>query len=105
MFSFYFTLKTNLSYKAIENGAAMEENGFPLLDTYQVYKDAVKEMPLNDEGFIGSLSILVASYNVEHDAVKKEGTKKAIEGYLNRMEIRGSKFCIIYMMGIGYVIW
>lgn len=105
VFSFYFTLRTELAYKAIESGAAMRENNFSLLDTYRVYEDAVKKMPLNDEGFIGSLSILIASYNAENDAVKKEKMKKAIGGYLDRMEKKRNRDSeLFYIMGMGYII-
>ena len=50
--SFYFTTRVNLANKAIENGTAMEENGFPLLEVYNAYEDAIEKMPFNNEGFI-----------------------------------------------------
>ena len=50
--SFYFTTRVNLASKAIENGTAMEENGFPLIAVYNTYEDAIEKMPLNNEGYI-----------------------------------------------------
>jgi len=103
--SFYFSLKVNLSNKALENGIAMEENGFPPLATYAVYRDVIEKMPLNDEGHVRLLSMLVARFDAENDAIKKEETRESLTKYLNSMETTRSRNSeLFYVMGVGYAV-
>ena len=101
--SFYFTTRVNLANKAIENGTGMEENGFPFLGIYHAYEDATEKMPFNDEGFIRASTVLIARYNTDEDAVKKEETKLTLSDYLTKMEkIEDKNSELFYTMGIGY---
>jgi O-antigen ligase len=101
--SFYFTIKVNLASKAIENGTAMEENGFPLMAVYNAYEDAIRQMPLNNEGHIKATGTLINLVNINKDAVNKEETKRALLNHLKRMEeLKDNDSELFYTLGIGY---
>ncbi|MBA4390027.1 MAG: hypothetical protein C0399_03720 [Syntrophus sp. (in: bacteria)] len=103
MFSFYFTTKVNLSKKALENGAAMEENGFPLIGVYNAYEDAIEKMPLNNEGYIKATGALVALFNTDKDMAGKEATKTMLSSHLRKMEgTKDNDSELFYTIGIGY---
>ncbi len=102
--SFYFTMRVNLADKAIENGTAMEENGFALAGAFNAYEDAIKKMPFNNEGFIKASTVLIAGGNNEKNDGKKEEIKSVLSGYLKKMEkINDKDSELFYTMGIGYV--
>jgi O-antigen ligase len=101
--SFYFTARVNLAHKAIENGTAMAENGFPPLEVYHSYEDAIKRMPLNNEGYIRATGALIALANNNNDAVRKEETKKNLLSHLQKMEkSKDNNSELFYTIGIGY---
>ncbi len=103
LFSFYFITKVNLSKKAIENGSAMEENGFPLIGVYNAYEDAIEKMPLNNEGYIKATGVLIAIFNNDKDMAKKEETKTMLSSHLRKMEEAKDKDSeLFYTIGIGY---
>lgn len=103
LFSFYFTTKVNLSSKAVENGLAMEENGFPLIGVYNAYEDAIEKMPLNNEGYIKATGTLMAILNSDKDMAKREETKTILSNHLRKMEESKDKDSeLYYTIGIGY---
>ena len=101
--SFYFTTRINLASKAIENGSAMEENGFPLLAVYNAYEDAIEKMPLNNEGYIKATGALIALSNTDKDVARKEETKRILLSHLKKMEkLKDNNSELYYTIGIGY---
>ncbi len=102
--SFYFTTRVNLAEKAIENGTAMEENGFALAGAFNAYEDAIKKMPFNNEGFIKASTLLIRRCNAEKDDRKKEEIQSVLSNYLTKMGKIGDKNSeLFYTMGIGYI--
>ncbi len=85
-FHFISQQKSILPSKAIENGSAMEENGFPLIGVYNAYEDAIEKMPLNNEGYIKATGALIASSNSDKDVARKEETKRLLSNHLRKME-------------------
>jgi hypothetical protein len=101
--SFYFTTKVNLANKAIENGTAMEENGFPPIILYNTYEDAIEKMPLNNEGYIRATGALIALANTDEDVARKEETKRVLLSHLIKMEkLKDNNSELFYTIGIGY---
>jgi O-antigen ligase len=101
--SFYFTTRVNLANKAIENGTAIEENGFPPIEAYNAYEDAIKKMPLNNEGYIRATGALMALSNTDKDFKKKEEIKKVLLSHLKKMEkSKDINSELFYIIGIGY---
>ena len=64
LLSFLFTAKADFSRKLIEDGTLFEETGF-YAEAYVAYRDALQAMPLNNEGYTRSISILLRSYDNE----------------------------------------
>jgi O-antigen ligase len=101
--SFYFTTKANLANKAIENGTAMEENGFPLVGVFNAYEDAMEKMPLNNEGYIKATGTLIALVNTDEDVARKEQRKRILLSHLRKMEkLKDNNSELYYTIGIGY---
>jgi hypothetical protein len=101
--SFYFTTRTNLANKTIENGTSMEENGFPLIAAYNAYEDAIEKMPLNNEGYIKTTGALMALANTEKDVKGKEETKRILLSHLKKMErLKDRNSELYYTIGMGY---
>jgi hypothetical protein len=104
IFSFFFTGKSNLSKKSIENGSAYEDMGL-FNNAYQAYSDSIKEMPLNQEGFMRIESVLFKKYSRETDTGEKNKTKQAIEYYLGIMAKSNKKDSeLMFTQGVGYEI-
>jgi len=88
--SFFFTAKTNLSMKSVENGNGLEDVG--LLDNaYESYEDGIKEMPLNDEGFMYLGNLLIKKYRYTQDGVHRAQIHSALINYLDVLEARTIK--------------
>ena len=101
-FSFYFTSKSEMSRKEIEDGKVFEENGF-WTDAFKLYKDAIEEMPLNNEGYVSALNILINSLKNEKKIEIKEKIKDGILYYLKKIEENTDKNSeLFFIMGMGY---
>ncbi len=100
--SFYFTAKSDMSKKTIEDGKILEENGF-WTDAFKSYKYAIEDMPLNNEGYISAINILINSLKNEKDIQIKEKIKGGIIYYLKKVEEKKDKDSdLFYIMGKGY---
>jgi len=98
--SFMFTVKVCLARKSIEIAGVLEENGF-IGNAYQAYNEAIKEMPLDSEGYIKSVSILKRLYENESSASKKAVLKEAIISMLEKMErIKEKDSQVYFIMGL-----
>jgi len=93
--SFFFTTKTGLSRKSIENAIAMEESGF-LINAYQSYRDAISDMPADNEGYARAAISLKRLYKIEPDPKKKEIIKNALIICLKIMEKKKDKDSQLY---------
>jgi O-antigen ligase len=103
LFSFYFTTRVNLANKAIENGTALEENGFPRIEVYHIYEDAIARMPLNNEGYIRATGTLISLASNDNDVAGKEQTKIILLDHLRKMEKLKDKDSELYCtIGMGY---
>ncbi|HOP85716.1 MAG TPA: O-antigen ligase family protein [Syntrophorhabdaceae bacterium] len=100
--SFMFTAKVCLARKSIEIANVLEENGF-IEDAYHMHNEAIKEMPLDNEGYIKSVSILKRLYEIEPDAKKKKILKDALLLMLNKMErIKDTDSQVYFTLGLCY---
>ncbi|MCX5803911.1 MAG: O-antigen ligase family protein [Proteobacteria bacterium] len=100
--SLFFTVKANLSKKSLENGIIYEENGL-LKDAYLSYRDSIKEMPLNSEGYMKIINVLIKSYRNEKDLEEREKIKNAINSYLVRAEeIKDNDSEMFFVEGMGH---
>jgi len=100
--SFYFTAKSDMSKKTIEDGKVFEENGF-WTDAFKSYKCAIEDMPLNNEGYISAINILINSLKNEKDIQIREKIKGGIIYYLKKVEEKKDKDSdLFYIMGKGY---
>ena len=100
--SFMFTARVCLARKSIEIAGVLEENGF-IVDAYHTYNGAIKEMPLDNEGYIKSISILKRLYENESDVIKKEILKKTLLSILKQMEkIKDTDSQIYFTIGLCY---
>jgi O-antigen ligase len=101
--SFYFTTRVNLAHKAIENGTAMAENGFPPFEVYNTYEDAIEKMPLNNEGYIRATGALIVLTNADKDVLRKEESKVILLSHLEKMEkSKDNNSELFYTIGTGY---
>ncbi len=82
--SFLFTTRTDLSRKSLEGGAILEENGL-VTDAFLAYDSAVRDMPLNNEGYVRVLQILIRSYGNERNETSRLRTMEGIGVYLKRI--------------------
>ncbi|MCX5806898.1 MAG: O-antigen ligase family protein [Proteobacteria bacterium] len=100
--SFIFTTKTNMSRKSIENGVALEDNGF-VFNACLSYKDAIYDMPTDNEGYIRMASCIKNLYEREGNHKKKEEIKNNLIAYLNLMEKKRDKDSELYfIIGMSY---
>lgn len=100
--SFYFVSKSDMSRKLIEDGKVFEENGF-WTDAFKSYKGAIEDMPLNNEGYISAINILINSLKNEKNVEFKEKIKAGIVYYLKKVEENADKDSdLFFTMGIGY---
>ncbi|MCX7698886.1 MAG: O-antigen ligase family protein [Candidatus Goldbacteria bacterium] len=100
--SFIFTTKVCLAKKSIENANALQENGF-FVDAFNYYKEAINEMPLDNEGYIGIVSILRRQYQIETNIKEKTYIENLIIHKLKLMEKRpGIDSQIYFVTGLCY---
>lgn len=100
--SFLFTAKAGLARKSIENAIAMEENGF-LSNAYQSYREAISEMPIDNDGYIRAAFSLKRLYQIEPDPKKKEVVRNALNACLKIMETKKDKDSQLYFVsGISH---
>ena len=83
--SFFFTTRASLSRKLVEDGTLAEEAGM-FGNAYLSYKDAIRTMPLSNDGYIRVISILLKSYDNQKDPQYKEQVKSALSSYLREVE-------------------
>ncbi len=93
--SLLFTNKAGLAGKSIENGILMEENGF-FSNAYQSYRDAIRDMPANNEGYIRAAAVLRRLYMVEPDTKNKNSIKKALNACLEIINRKSDKDSQLY---------
>ena len=84
-FSFLFTARADLSHKLVEDGILAEEAGLSG-SAYLSYKDAVDTMPINNDGYIRMISILLKSYDNEKDPQYREKVKLTLSSCLRDVE-------------------
>jgi O-antigen ligase len=102
--SFFFTAKADISQKLYEDGVLFDENGLSV-HALTCYKEAIKNMPLNNNGYIGVTSILTKSYFAARNVQQKDATKTMIAEYLPRMERNPDKDTELFLLlGIAYSI-
>ncbi|MCX7965054.1 MAG: O-antigen ligase family protein [Syntrophorhabdaceae bacterium] len=100
--SFMFTTKVSLAKKSIENAQALQENGF-FINAIQSYNEAINELPWDNEGYIGLMSLLKIQYNMESDPQKKEHLKNLIFNILKSLEKKNDRDSQLYFaMGLCY---
>ncbi len=100
--SFMFTARVCIARKSIEVADVLKENGF-ITDAYQAYYEAIKEMPLDNEGYIKSASILKTFYEIESDATKKDLLKNSILWMLEEMrKVKDLDSQLYFTMGLCY---
>jgi O-antigen ligase len=98
----FFSVKTNLSKKSIENGEAYLESGF-VKDAYYAYVEAIQEMPFENEGRIRAVDVLNNVYLHEKDKEKKETFKRMLLGHLMKAEkYRDKDSGLFFVIGTGY---
>jgi len=90
LFSFLFTSKAALSTNSVENGNGFEELGL-FNHAYESYSHAIKEMPLNDEGFMYMGNLLIKTHLRTRDEDERMKTKAVLESYLGMVEKRKAK--------------
>ncbi|HME45940.1 MAG TPA: O-antigen ligase family protein [Syntrophorhabdales bacterium] len=83
--SFLFTTRASLSRKLVEEGTLAEEAGM-FGNAYLSYKDAIRTMPLSNDGYIRAISILLKSYDSQKDPQYKEQVKLALRYHLGEVE-------------------
>jgi len=83
--SFLFTTRASLSHKLVEDGTLAEEAGM-FGNAYLSYKDAIRTMPLSNDGYIRVISILLKSYDNQKDPRYKEQVKLALRSDLREVE-------------------
>jgi O-antigen ligase/tetratricopeptide (TPR) repeat protein len=88
--SFFFTERTDLSRKGVEDGAVFEENG-PPYEAFRSYADAARAMPLYGEPYLRLATILLKGFEKERDPAKKEEFKKALCTMSKTLEKRQEK--------------
>jgi O-antigen ligase/tetratricopeptide (TPR) repeat protein len=100
--SFIFTARANLARKSLDDGAVAEENVF-FTDAYLAYRNAIEEMPFENEGYIRATAILIKSYQNQKDEDGRGKMKVGISHYLKRMEKKRDRDSEVYfMLGKGY---
>ena len=95
--SFFFTAKADISQKLYEDGVTYEENGL-IPQAFASYREAAETMPLNNNGHIGALSILVKSGFVAQNVQEKEDIMKAIVKYLPTIESKSDKDSEVFFL-------
>ncbi len=102
--SFYFTGALNLSKDSVAKGLSFEEQGF-FTDAFVLYGDAIKEMPVNDEGYIRAVSILIKSHENDVEPGKRQIVRDGILFYLKKMKnIKARDSELYFTMGRGYAV-
>lgn len=100
--SFLFTAKAGLARKSIENAIAMEESGF-ISNAYQSYREAISEMPFDNDGYMKAAFSLKRLYQIEPDPKKKEVIKNALIACLKIIETKKDKDSQLYFVsGVSY---
>jgi O-antigen ligase len=100
--SFFFTAKADISQKLYEDGVTYEENGL-ISQAFASYKEAAESMPLNNNGHIGMVSILVKSGLVAQNVQGREGIMDAIVKYLPGIEGNSDKDSeVFFLLGSAY---
>jgi O-antigen ligase len=88
--SFFFTAKADVSQKLIEDGLVYEENRL-FSQAIVSYKEAVDSMPLNNNGYVGIMSILIKSYSMEQNLHERERMRDMIIKYLSKIDSNPDK--------------
>ena len=102
--SFFFTAKAGLAKKSIENANAMEDSGF-FFNAYLSYRDAISDMPADNDGYIKAANSLKKLYEIEPDPKKKEDIKNGLIAYLKMMEKKRDKDSQLYFIsGVSHAI-
>jgi len=95
--SFLFTARADLSHKLVEDGILAEEAGL-FGSAYQSYRDAVDTMPINNDGYIRIISIVLKSYDNEKDPQNREKVRLVLGSYLREIEQNTDKDSELYLM-------
>ena len=104
LLSFLFTAKADFSRKLIEDGTLFEETGF-YGEAYVAYRDALQAMPLNNEGYTRSISILLRAYDNQKNPQFREKAKGALNSYLREAGSRNDQDAeLYYLRGMGYAL-
>jgi hypothetical protein len=102
--SFFFTARTGLSNKSIENGIALEDNGFVTNACFS-YLDAIHDMPIDNEGYIRMANCIKKLYEREDNYKKREEIKNNLIIYLKLMEKKRDKDSeLYYIIGMSYAL-
>lgn len=102
--SLFFTVKVNLSKKSIDNGTAYLQGGL-VKDAYYAYLDAIREMPLDNEGRIKAINVLNNVYLYEKDAERKGIFKRMLQDNLvmaGRLNDKDSE--LFFVTGTAYAL-
>ncbi|MEI6153287.1 MAG: O-antigen ligase family protein [Deltaproteobacteria bacterium] len=102
--SLLFTAKAGMARKSIENANAMEDSGF-FFNAYLSYRDAVSDMPADNDGCIRAADSLKKLYEIEPDPKKKEDIKNGLIAYLKIIEKKRDKDSQLYFIsGVSHAI-
>ncbi len=95
--SFLFTVRADASQKLYEDGVIYEENGL-WSQALTCYKEALRDMPLKNNGYIGIMSLLAKSYKMEQNLQAKERIKDMIVRYLPEIDNTSDKDSELYVL-------
>ncbi|HEX2965890.1 MAG TPA: O-antigen ligase family protein [Syntrophorhabdaceae bacterium] len=100
--SLYFTTKTNAATKAIEIGDTMRENGFALENVFDIYRNAVQEMPFINAGHIKSVETLITMSVNSKSVAEKSAIDNNLRRHLRKLEsMRDIDSEVFFITGMG----